>query len=120
MWRITICLLLIVFFLCGCGCGKKSQDIKSQAASSDELRQIPKEFPTGPYKPTNRQIQTALKKAGYYKGEIDGAIGELTLEAVGKFQADNNLTIDGIVGPKTWALLSKYLASANEQDKDSP
>lgn len=29
-----------------------------------------------------RQIQTTLKKAGYYKGEIDGIAGKLTVEAV--------------------------------------
>lgn len=29
-----------------------------------------------------RQIQTTLKRAGYYKGEIDGIAGKLTVEAV--------------------------------------
>ena len=29
-----------------------------------------------------RQIQTTLKKAGYYKGAIDGIAGKMTVEAV--------------------------------------
>lgn len=66
--------------------------------------------PQGPYKPTNKQIQTALKNAGYYTAAIDGEIGPLTKKAIEQFQADNNLKVDGKVGPKTWAILSSYLS----------
>ncbi len=66
--------------------------------------------PSGPYKPTNRQIQTALENAGYYEGKIDGAIGLLTKKAIRDFQAANNLKVDGKIGPKTWRILSRYLS----------
>jgi murein L,D-transpeptidase YcbB/YkuD len=59
--------------------------------------------------PTGMEIQTALKKAGYFQGVIDGKIGTATKEAVKKFQAANNLNPDGTVGSKTWALLVKYI-----------
>lgn len=37
--------------------------------------------------------------------KADGIFGQLTLEAVKAFQNDNGLFPDGIVGPKTWAML---------------
>jgi murein L,D-transpeptidase YcbB/YkuD len=65
--------------------------------------------PSGPYKPTNQEIQTALKNAGYYTGAIDGKIGPKTKKAIGDFQKASGLQADGKVGPKTWVLLSKHL-----------
>ncbi len=70
---------------------------KSQGASS-ELRM-----------PTAKEIQVTLKSSGFYAGEIDGVIGSGTKEAIRKFQEANQLTPDGVVGSKTWALLEKYL-----------
>jgi peptidoglycan hydrolase-like protein with peptidoglycan-binding domain len=61
--------------------------------------------------PNGKEIQTALKKAGYYKGDIDGQIGSKTKEAIQKFQSANGITPDGVVGSKTWQILSKYLDS---------
>jgi peptidoglycan hydrolase-like protein with peptidoglycan-binding domain len=64
--------------------------------------------------PNALEIQTALKKAGLFKGMIDGKIGPETKEAVRKFQQGNGITPDGVVGSKTWALLSKYLGSQQQ------
>jgi len=58
-----------------------------------------------------KEIQKALKNAGYYEGEIDGVIGSKTKEAIKKFQEANKLTADGVVGSKTWSLLAKHLES---------
>ncbi|MBP7835895.1 MAG: peptidoglycan-binding protein [Candidatus Omnitrophica bacterium] len=65
--------------------------------------------PSGPYKPTPVEIQTALKNANFYTGAIDGKIGPKTKKAVAEFQKANGLAADGRVGPKTWSVLSKYL-----------
>ncbi len=47
------------------------------------------------------QVQTDLKKLGYYFAEITGHYGEKTEAAVKKFQSENNLTADGKAGVKT-------------------
>jgi len=56
-----------------------------------------------------KQIQTALKNAGFYKGTIDGKIGHKTKSAIKKFQTAKGLKADGVVGKKTAAILSTYL-----------
>jgi len=61
--------------------------------------------------PTPKQVQTALKNAGYYKDEIDGKIGPKSKQAILDFQKNNDLTVDGKVGPKTWAKLKTHLDS---------
>ncbi|MCX7661352.1 MAG: peptidoglycan-binding protein, partial [Candidatus Omnitrophica bacterium] len=69
--------------------------------SSEIKKEIPKD--------KKRQIQYALKKAGFYKGKIDGKIGPQTRQAIREFQKANNLKVDGIVGEKTWQKLQRYL-----------
>ncbi len=59
--------------------------------------------------PSIRNIQMALRNAGFYIGNIDGKVGPLTRSSVKKFQQANDLTADGIVGRKTWAKLKDYL-----------
>jgi len=59
--------------------------------------------------PNAKEIQTALKNTGYYKGEIDGDIGSQTKEAIRKFQEANDLNPDGVIGSRTWEKLSVYL-----------
>lgn len=55
------------------------------------------------------EIQSVLKKLGYYNGDVDGIYGSLTENAVIEFQKDNNLVPDGIIGPLTYAALEKYI-----------
>lgn len=59
-------------------------------------------------------LQTLLLNRGYKLPVYgaDGDFGNETLSAVKQFQANNHLTVDGIVGPKTWALLEKESAPA--------
>ncbi|HAH19398.1 MAG: hypothetical protein A2Y00_09745 [Omnitrophica WOR_2 bacterium GWF2_43_52] len=59
--------------------------------------------------PVATEIQTALKNAGFYKGEADGQIGSATKEAIRKFQEANGLNADGVMGSRTWEKLSEYL-----------
>ena len=51
------------------------------------------------------QVQLRLKALGYYTGEIDNAFGYTTYQAVRSFQRYNNVKVDGIVGPATWAAM---------------
>jgi peptidoglycan hydrolase-like protein with peptidoglycan-binding domain len=52
-----------------------------------------------------KMLQKLLKDWGYDPGPVDGDFGANTLKAVKAFQADLGLQADGIVGPKTWAML---------------
>lgn len=61
------------------------------------------------FKPAARDIQTALKNAGFDVGTIDGKMGPKTRQAIKEFQKAKGLVPDGTVGPKTWTQLSKYL-----------
>jgi peptidoglycan hydrolase-like protein with peptidoglycan-binding domain len=55
--------------------------------------------------PEVAQLQKTLQAAGYFDGKATGFYGSVTRAAVKKFQADNNLKVDGIVGPQTLSAL---------------
>ena len=57
------------------------------------------------------QIQTKLKRWGYYTGNIDGIYGSQTLAAVKYFQRKNGLKVDGIAGTKTLQAMGIYTSS---------
>ncbi len=61
---------------------------------------------------TGRELQKALKVAGFYTGKLDGKVGPKTKAAVVDFQKSHGLTADGIVGQKTWSELKVYIAPA--------
>ncbi|HSH24563.1 MAG TPA: peptidoglycan-binding protein, partial [Massilibacterium sp.] len=47
------------------------------------------------------ELQTRLKKIGYYQGEVDGVYGWSTYWAVRNFQDKFGLPVDGLVGGTT-------------------
>lgn len=51
-------------------------------------------------------LQQMLTSKGYNAGSADGIFGIKTLDAVKTFQSENGLSIDGVVGQKTWAVLT--------------
>jgi N-acetyl-anhydromuramyl-L-alanine amidase AmpD len=48
-----------------------------------------------------KELQEALKTLGYDPGTIDGIIGQKTMQAVRKFQREQQLAVDGVAGPQT-------------------
>lgn len=64
----------------------------------------------------NKEIQQRLKDLGYYNGEIDGILGQASIQAIKNFQRDNGLVVDGIVGAKTAAKLNISLSTQNSND----
>ncbi|MBU3159897.1 spore cortex-lytic enzyme [Clostridium frigoris] len=52
-----------------------------------------------------KQIQTKLKKWGYYKGSVDGIYGYNTYLSVKSFQKSNGLKADGMTGNSTLAAI---------------
>jgi len=63
-------------------------------------------------------IQTRLKKWGYYKGDIDGIFGSQTYQAVRYFQSKNGSKVDGIAGPETLAALGLPTGQTTSQSND--
>lgn len=61
-----------------------------------------------------RKIQSALKKAGFNPGKIDGQMGKDTREALKAFQKANNLEVTGKVDQETWKLLKPYSKKNNK------
>ena len=66
-----------------------------------------------------RQIQTKLKRWGYYNGNVDGIYGSQTQEAVRYFQRKNGLSVDGIAGPKTLEAMGIYSSSSNNSSSST-
>lgn len=65
------------------------------------------------------QIQTKLKRWGYYSGNIDGIYGTQTLNAVKYFQRKNGLTVDGIAGKNTLEAMGIFNSSGNSSSSNS-
>lgn len=66
-----------------------------------------------------KQIQTKLKRWGYYNGSVDGIYGTQTVNAVKNFQRKNGLTADGIAGPATLKALGITSSSGSSQTSGS-
>jgi peptidoglycan hydrolase-like protein with peptidoglycan-binding domain len=138
MRKFVFIILTLTFAIYLTGCGKKQPDLEelqipmsmetpsatpapeTKARSGAKIQVLPAAPvveqakleplpPPGPYKPTAIEIQTALKNAGFYTGNIDGKIGPQTKKAIEEFQESNGLQADGKVGLKTWAALGTYL-----------
>lgn len=59
-----------------------------------------------------KEIQTKLKRWGYYNGPVDGIYGSQTAAAVRYFQQKNGLTMDGVCGEQTLAALGMSSSSS--------
>ena len=67
-----------------------------------------------------KELQTKLKKLGYYDAYVDGDYGDTTAAAVKAFQKKYNLTADGIAGKETLKKLDSVYENANSaKDDDS-
>ncbi len=65
------------------------------------------------------QIQTKLKRWGYYNGNVDGIYGTQTVNAVKSFQRKNGLAVDGIAGKKTLEAMGIYSSSSSSSSSST-
>ncbi|GEK59372.1 hypothetical protein CHL76_04195 [Marinococcus halophilus] len=63
------------------------------------------------------EAQSVLDDKGYYDYEVDGIFGSITAAAVRDFQADEGLTVDGIIGPNTKAALYGESSSSSSENE---
>lgn len=63
-----------------------------------------------------RDIQTVLRSAELYDGQIDGFYGPKTMRAVRDLQATVGATQDGMFGPQTLLMATDYMARFNDMD----
>lgn len=58
-----------------------------------------------------KQMEQILLSLGYFDDEqyLDNYFGTHTVEMVKKFQKENGLSVDGVVGPNTWAEINEEL-----------
>ncbi len=66
-----------------------------------------------------REIQTRLKKWGYYKGNVDGIYGNQTVDAVKYFQRKNGLKVDGIAGKQTLSKMGIFSSSSSSSSSSA-
>ncbi|RJO65728.1 MAG: peptidoglycan-binding protein [Candidatus Omnitrophota bacterium] len=126
MFAKMISFVLFVFVLAGCAMSSKKQPAQSQPAaqelysrdygqdgswlSENYEKPIKKTSSEPAIQLSPKQIQRALKSAGFYQGSVDGKIGPRTKEAIKEFQKARGLKADGVVGKRTSAELNKYLS----------
>ena len=95
----ALILLLIAASLLAVGAGKV-------AAAGELLRY-------GSRGESVRQVQSRLNGLGYWCGTADGIFGVNTRSAVRRFQSAKGLSVDGIVGPKTYSALGISSSSSS-------
>ena len=64
---------------------------------------------TGDYGSPVTWLQSGLRTMGLYTGDPTGVFDDATEESVRRFQQENNLLLDGVVGPKTRLVLYAHL-----------
>lgn len=96
---LALILLLIASSLLAVGAGKV-------AAAGELLRY-------GSRGESVRQVQSRLNGLGYWCGTADGIFGVNTRSAVRRFQSAKGLSVDGIVGPKTYSALGISSSSSS-------
>ncbi len=57
-----------------------------------------------------RLVQKRLKELGYYRGTVDGKFGNASVDALKRFQSNNNLNPDGKAGKATYDILFSWEA----------
>ncbi len=117
-------IVLFTLVISGCATGPKKQTTQQsdyqepsqtyqQNTSSwdyEDVQPAKSKTYSAPVNLSARQIQKALKSAGFYQGAVDGKIGSKTKSAIIKFQKAHNLKADGVVGKRTAMELNKYLS----------
>jgi len=101
---LNVCLVLIFCFM-SLGCDALYRLLDKEGAEEKALvgEVVPFEK-----NPTVEEIQKLLKLYGYNPGEVDGAFGLRTRNAIVKFQKDTGLAETRFADKETWAKLNAF------------
>lgn len=90
---------------------KESLAKAPQEKESTPVRKVSRKKIIGEVKerPNVKQVQIALRNAGFEPGKLDGKMGKQTIEAIKAFQKANGFHVTGKVDKRTWRALREYL-----------
>jgi peptidoglycan hydrolase-like protein with peptidoglycan-binding domain len=63
-----------------------------------------------------RRLQSRMSAVGFDTGGVDGRFSPKTEQAVKQLQQQSSLDVDGVVGPKTWAIVDALENEGNASD----
>ncbi|MDD4910045.1 MAG: peptidoglycan-binding domain-containing protein [Candidatus Omnitrophica bacterium] len=86
-----------------------SENEDLRAGLSDMKKKASKSSVAEFRKPLSKQVQIALRNAGFNPGPIDGKMGVQTRNAIRAFQKANRLPVSGDVDYNTWQALKEFL-----------
>lgn len=86
-----------------------NNDLEEETNSKITLTRAPRVLYWGSSGDLVREAQRRMKNWGYYYGSVDGVYGSRTYRGVRRFQRNNGLAVDGIIGPNTAEALGIYL-----------
>ena len=116
MKKILICLLIAVSLMVAT-LGVVNVAIYNGAEQNGAVETLAKLERVEAAVANTKEVQTKLKKWGYYTGNVDGINGPQTIAAVKKFQKKYGLVQDGVVGPLTAAKMGISLSSGSGVNK---
>ncbi len=115
--KMLILVLIVLMGTAGVICGTSL--IKTQLKEENAQTTIAKIEEVDGAVANTREVQTRLKKWGYYTGNVDGINGPKTISAVKKFQKKYGLVQDGIVGPLTAAKMGLSVSGSSSSSYNS-
>lgn len=62
------------------------------------------------------KLQSDLKRLGFFAANATGLYGDITVEAVKRFQRQHGLLVDGIAGSQTFTKVSRLINDKNDGD----
>lgn len=95
--------------------GRMSVSQPAGAGAAEAAKPVKRVAQAAPNRLSVREVQQALKSAGFYPGPVDGKPGPKTREAVLAFQKSQGIKTDGIVGVRTATALIRFLGKESKE-----
>lgn len=89
--------------------------VSQPAGAAQAAKPVKRVAQAAPNRLSVREIQQALKSAGFYPGPVDGKPGPKTREAVLAFQKSRGIKADGVVGVRTTTALIPFLGKESKE-----